>query len=255
MQPVIERKEGEGAAQAAPSSSSRRAKFLLTAFLAFAALAFAGLGVWQVERLFWKLDLIARVEARVTAPPIAPPAAREWPALSADAYEYRHVTATGLFEPEHETLVQAVTERGPGFWVMTPLRLADGTTILVNRGFVPPERRDPASRAEGNRAGPATVTGLLRISEPGGGFLRANDAANGRWYSRDVEAIASARGLEKVAPFFIDADGTANPGGFPVGGLTVVTFRNSHLVYALTWFALAVMSLGGLYFVRRNRAG
>jgi surfeit locus 1 family protein len=86
-----------------------------------------------------------------------------------------------------------------------------------------------------------TVTGLLRASEPGGGFLRANDPADGRWYSRDVAAIAEAEGVGPVAPYFIDAGATPNPRGLPVGGLTVVSFRNTHLAYALTWFALAAL--------------
>jgi surfeit locus 1 family protein len=150
-------------------------------------------------------------------------------------------------------LVQAVTERGAGFWVVTPILRDDGSTILINRGFVPSDRRDPASRVEGNVPGQVSVIGLLRISEPGGGFLRNNDPAGGRWYSRDVAAIAAAQGLEKVAPYFIDADATPNPGGLPIGGLTVVSFRNSHLVYALTWFALAAMSAVGAYLVHRRR--
>ncbi len=79
------------------------------------------------------------------------------------------------------------------------------------------------------------------MSEPKGGFLRSNDPAADRWYSRDVAAISAARGLTDTAPYFIDADATANPGGLPVGGLTVIAFRNTHLVYALTWFALALM--------------
>ena len=99
-----------------------------------------------------------------------------------------------------------------------------------------------------------TVTGLLRMSEPGGGFLRANDAKADRWYSRDVAAIAASKRIDQAAPYFIDADASSNPGGFPVGGLTVVQFRNSHLVYALTWFSLALMSLGGLIVLRRSRS-
>jgi len=57
--------------------------------------------------------------------------------------------------------------------------------------------------------------------------------------------MGASCGLSEVAPFFIDADATANPGGYPVGGLTVVDFSNNHLVYALTWFALAVLSAVG----------
>lgn len=98
------------------------------------------------------------------------------------------------------------------------------------------------------------MTGLLRLSEPGGAFLRANDPAGDRWFSRDVAAIAAAKGLANVKLYFIDADATPNMGGLPIGGLTVVTFRNSHLVYALTWYALAIMSVGAVYLVLRQRA-
>ncbi len=236
-------------------ASSSRAKWLLTGFLLVLAAAFLALGTWQVQRLFWKLDLIARVESRVHADPVPAPGGAEWPAISPDKDEYRHVTATGLFQHDKTVLVQAVTERGAGFWVLTPLLLPDESTIVINRGFVPAEKRDPAARVASEiAAGPVTVTGLLRLSEPGGGFLRANDPANDRWFSRDIAAVAAAKGLSNVAPYFIDADATPNPGGLPVGGLTVVAFRNTHLVYALTWYALAVMSLAGIYLVRKQRA-
>lgn len=219
---------------------------LLALCFAFAA-AFASLGVWQLERLQWKNALIERVEARLTAPPRTPPGAEEW--SNEDAYT--RVVVSGVFLHERETLVQAVTDLGPGWWVMTPLRTHD-SVILINRGFVPSERRAAMSR----QAGQMTVTGLLRASEPKGGFLRANDAQEGRWHSRDVEAIARASGLtESVAPFFIDADATPNPGGYPVGGLTVVRFRNSHLIYAVTWFTLATLALAGAAFVLRERVG
>ena len=147
-------------------------------------------------------------------------------------------------------MVEALTERGPGFWVVTPLRTARGV-ILVNRGFVPPERRLPATRLQARTAGMVTVTGLLRLSEPEGRVLRANRPGEDRWYSRDVAAIARRRALGPVAPYFIDADATPSPGGVPVGGLTVVQFRNPHLVYALTWFALAALAVAGLVLLRK----
>ncbi|TNM66492.1 SURF1 family protein [Aliirhizobium smilacinae] len=220
------------------------------AFLLFAALVFTALGLWQVQRLFWKLDLIARVDSRVHAEAIAPPANAEWLTIDGDA-EYRHVTLAGTFDHSRETLVQAVTERGPGFWVVTPLTSEDGRTVLVNRGFVPLERRDPASRTEGQPQGEVNVSGLLRLTEPGGAFLRSNNPVAGNWYSRDVQAIGANKGLANLAPYFIDADATANPGGYPVGGLTVIQFRNSHLVYALTWFTLAIMSFAALVLIPR----
>lgn len=217
----------------------------------------SGLGIWQVERRTWKLALIERVEQRMHAAPASLPPQSSWAPVTAASDEYRRVTARGTFLNADETLVQAVTAEGPGFWVLTPLRMADGTTVLINRGFVPPDRRDPATRRDGEPLGAVSVTGLLRMSEPKGGFLRNNDPAAGRWYSRDVAAIAATHGLSKVAPFFIDADAAPNPGGVPVGGLTVVRFPNNHLIYALTWFALAFMLAGALLRIisGRGRAG
>ena len=233
---------------------SPRARYVLTGCLFCLAVVFLALGTWQVQRLFWKLDLIERVESRIHAAPVTAPARAEWPSVAREKDEYRRVTATGLFRHDRTALVQAVTERGAGFWVMTPLVLADGSTLLVNRGFVPADRSSPEARlASEIAAGPVAVTGLLRMSEPGGAFLRSNDPANDRWFSRDVSAIAAARGLEDVAPYFIDADATPNPGGLPIGGLTVVAFRNSHLVYALTWYALAAMSVFAAWQVHRRR--
>jgi surfeit locus 1 family protein len=221
---------------------------------------FLALGIWQVQRLGWKQALIARVESRIHAEPVPAPGPADWAAVAND--EYRRVRVSGFFQQDRATFVQAVTERGGGYWLLTPLRSDAGFTVLVNRGFVTPEQRSqlsgPASASNGQiPAAQATVTGLLRLSEPGGGFLRRNDPAADRWYSRDVAAIAAVRGLGErdlgeVAPYFIDADATQGPAGFPVGGLTVLRFANNHLVYALTWFALALMLAAAAAFVIRG---
>lgn len=235
------------------------------ALIVLAVLLFAGfmsLGIWQVERRAWKLDLIGRVEQRVHAPAAPLGASIQWPQVSAASDEYRHLQVSGRLLNERETLVKAVTRQGSGFWVMTPLELPDGRMLLVNRGFVPPEARHRGTRSATESDAQLTLTGLLRLSEPGGGFLRRNDAPDNRWYSRDVAAIAQARGLERVAPFFLDADGppavAANlvntTPAWPLGGLTVISFANNHLVYALTWFGLALMvPVGGVLVVRERR--
>jgi surfeit locus 1 family protein len=216
------------------------------ALLAALALVFAGLvalGLWQVERRAWKQALIARVEARLAAAPEAAPGPDDWSGIGR-ADEYRRVTVGGVWQHTGETCTQAVTVRGPGCWVLTPLVTDAGWTVLVNRGYVDAAHRDPAARADGQVAGRVRVAGLLRASEPGGGFLRANAPAIGRWTSRDVAAIATARGLDAAttAPYFIDADAASAPSEWPVAGLTVVTFRDHHLIYALTWFGLALMT-------------
>ncbi len=233
-----------------PARSPLSPGLIIASLLGIAILS--ALGVWQLERRVWKLALIERVEHRIHAAPSPMPVPAEWPAVNPADDEYRRVTVSGRFLNDRETLVQAVTDYGGGFWVLTPLETAGGAIVLVNRGFVPPDRRDPAARGEGNPQGTVTVTGLLRMTEPKGGFLRKNDPAAGRWYSRDVAAIATARALPQVAPFFIDADATPNPGGYPLGGLTVVRFPNNHLTYALTWFGLALMIAARLWFVARS---
>ncbi|WP_420142499.1 SURF1 family protein [Sphingomonas sp.] len=211
-----------------------RARILLAALAAAAALLLAGLGVWQVERRAWKLGLIAQVERKLAAPYAAAPGPARWGTIGA-ADSYSRIEARGMWRRDADTYVQALTELGGGYWVMTPLVTPDGA-ILVNRGFIPPDRRGRVPVP----AGVVTVRGLLRVTEPGGGFLRTNDPAADRWFSRDVAAIAARHGLDRVAPYFIDA-AAGTPGAWPRGGLTVVRFRNSHLVYALTWFALAAM--------------
>lgn len=215
---------------------------------------FLTLGVWQVQRLAWKTALIAQVDARVHAAPVPAPGPNAWAGITADSDQYRSVVLNGVFQNDRETLVQAVTDAGAGFWVMTPLVEDRGFTVLVNRGFVTPERRAPAIRADGQVGGHTRVVGLMRMTEPKGGFLRANDAAGDRWRSRDVTAIAARRGLSHVAPYFVDADATANSGGWPRGGLTVIRFPNSHLIYALTWFGMALLTVLGFgLFVREER--
>ncbi|MET0533611.1 MAG: SURF1 family protein [Steroidobacter sp.] len=212
-----------------------------------------GLGIWQLHRLAWKHDLIERVERRVHAEPVTPPGRSQWPQVNVANSEYLRVRVEGRFQHERETLVQAVTALGGGFWVLTPLETVDGYSVLINRGFVSPNQRDPATRPQGQLEGTTTVVGLLRLSESGGGYLRTNQPVENRWYSRDVAAIAAARGLSDVAPYFIDAEASAPElAGAPIGGLTVIAFSDNHLQYALTWFGLALMVAAGAGLVFRH---
>lgn len=247
---------------------SRRTLALLAVAGIALFLVLAALGAWQVERRGWKLALMQRVEQRLHAAPQPLPARTDWPHVDAAGHEYRPVQARGHWLAGRTVLTQATTELGAGFWVLTALQLDAGGQVLVNRGFIPQAQRgawatgqaDPVKRT----SGPAQVQGLLRMSEPGGGFLRRNDPAQQRWHSRDVAAIAQALGLQDAAPFFIDA-GLPDPrapidtdiaqpytGPWPRPGMTVVRFHNSHLVYAITWFGLAAMVAAAAVFVTRN---
>jgi surfeit locus 1 family protein len=232
---------------------------VLELFFLLACAGFVALGTWQVHRRAWKLDLIARVDQRVHAPAAAAPPPAAWGKVTAAGDEYRHVRLAGTFLHERQALVVASTDLGSGYWVMTPLRLDDGAVVLVNRGFVPFDWCGRSGRCARGPQGEVMVTGLLRMSETRA-FLRHNDPAADRWYARDVQAIARARGLERVAPFFVDQDAaSADDGGWPRGGLTVVSFPNNHLSYLITWYLLALMAAGAAGYVAydawRSRRG
>jgi surfeit locus 1 family protein len=239
------------AAATSPDAPRRRWRVAFGALLAVSFCGFIALGVWQLQRMAWKHDLIARVDARIHAAAIPAPSPAQWPAITEATDSYRRVSISGRFVPDSDTRTQAVTELGGGYWVLQPLQTDEGDYVLVNRGFVPIGGATTPAPAD-----PVVVEGLLRISEPEGGFLRHNVPDQDRWYSRDVAAIARKHDLpaERVAPFFIDADRDQVPQDWPRGGMTVVKFRDSHLSYALTWFGMALLTLlAGGYLVASER--
>ena len=213
-----------------------------------------GLGVWQVQRLAWKTDLVRTIDDRVHAPVMPLPDEADWPGLRPADYAYRHVEITGTFDHGREVHVfrPLGDAKGPfhgiGDLVLTPLHLPTGAIVIVNRGFVPMDRLLPETRLAGQVGGVVTITGLMREPESRNLFTPADDPARAQWFTRDPGAIATANGLERVAPFTIDADSSAVPGGLPQGGETVLDIPNNHLSYALTWFGLA-LGLGGVFVV------
>ncbi len=214
---------------------------------AIGAALLIGLGVWQLHRLAWKEALLAEIYARAKASAESAPAPAEWPSLKPSDYEYRHVRVHGVFDYAHQALVfRALGEPhgrygGPGYLVMTPLKLDSGETVLVNRGFVP---MDSKAEAKNGPAGPVEVTGLMRSSEDRTWFTPADDPAQGEWYTRDVEKIAAGLQIGPHAPFSIDEDAGADPAALPEGGETILAFPNNHLSYAIQWFGLAAALIG-----------
>ncbi len=224
-----------------------------------------GLGVWQLERAAWKESLIARVEAGLAADPVAAPGPEAWPELDLQSVEYTPVDVSGVFDHGREIRVvhTLVEPKGPvggiGYQVFTPFRTDAGWWVYVNRGFVPNERRDPATRAAGQIAGETEVSGLLRAPSNRSWFMPSDDIAGNAWFSRDPALFAAASGLaaDQVAPYIIDARYDPDlPGGLPQGGETIVVFPNNHLQYALTWFGLAAV-LAGVFvaFAIKRRKG
>jgi surfeit locus 1 family protein len=204
---------------------------------AFALLV--ALGVWQLERREWKLALIAEMTAQLTKPAVSLESLERAQAAG-EPVNYRPVVTRGRFDHTHELYLFRASRAGEGgYHIVTPFLRDDGLPVLVDRGFVPPERLDPTTRAEGNVEGEVTLRGIARASEKAGPFTPANEPENNLWYLRDAAAMGAAAGLAQLEPFFIEADATENPGGLPVGGQTELALKNPHLGYALTWFGLA----------------
>ncbi|KIC40599.1 hypothetical protein RA27_12550 [Ruegeria sp. ANG-R] len=200
------------------------------------------LGNWQIRRLAWKQDLITAVDERAFGDPADLPAQ-----FDPERHAYLRVSVDGDFLDVAPILVKAVTEIGPGYWVMSPMKVEAGI-LWVNRGYVPPDLKDP-----GQWAAPATpVEGLLRPDAPGGTVMERNRPDADRWVSRDTQAMSAARGLDGALPYFLDADPLTGPGDWPRGGMTVISFRNSHLAYALTWYAMAALFAAALVYVIRT---
>ena len=199
-----------------------------------------GLGVWQLERLQWKLALIARVNSHMAAAPLSLDSLL---AMSPEDAQYRRVALSGRFDHAREAYVFTTDEGAAVYHVLTPFRTGDGKWLMVDRGEVPKEMLDPATRAAGNVSGPVQVTGVWRAPDAPGAFTPPPDTAKRIWYARDLGAIAAVDHLTLAAPVVVEADATPNPGGWPKGGRTVVSFRNQHLSYAVTWFGLAIVLL------------
>lgn len=213
-----------------------------------------GLGIWQLQRLQWKLALIARVDSHMAAAPVS---LEQIVAMHPDDAQYRRVRLQGRFDHAHEAYVFTTDAGAAVYHVLTPFRTNDGEVLIVDRGEVPKEKLDPATRAAGNVAGDVGVTGVWRAPDAPGLFTPPPDVGHRIWYARDLGTIAAAGHLILSAPVVVEADATPNPGGWPKGGQTVVNFRNQHLSYAVTWFGLALGLLGiwFAYHISKGRIG
>jgi surfeit locus 1 family protein len=219
----------------------------VAALVVFAILL--ALGVWQLERKAWKDGLITQIETRVHGAPGEIVPEGQWAEWRATDDEFRRVGLTGTFLHDKEVAVHGLlsAQRGSpvqGFYLFTPLRLASGAAVMVNRGFVPSELRDSARRTEPRPAGEAAVTGLVRAPDTPGWFMPDNRPERDEWFTRDLAAMARSRGLERVAPFWVDADPAPSATAWPRPGQTQLVIPNNHLGYALTWFGLALTLVG-----------
>jgi surfeit locus 1 family protein len=210
-----------------------------TLFTIPAVLVMLGLGTWQVQRLFWKQEVIAERQAGLAAP-VTP-----WAEAEGDLGQlfWHRVSAEGRFLNDRELVLAARSMNGnPGYHIVTPFEVEGGPVLLVDRGWVPLDRKDPATRPQGQVEGPTAVTGILRPGHQPSWLTPENEPHKNFWFWIDLPAMARAAGAEgnAVTEAYLEADPTPNPGGFPIGGQTRTQLPNDHLQYAITWYALAV---------------
>lgn len=212
-----------------------------------------GLGTWQLQRLQWKLALIATMNGHMQSTPLD---VDRLLAMPADEAQYRKVALAGRFDNAKEAYVFTTGEGGAAVWhVLTPFDLDDGRILMVDRGYVSKDKLDPSSRAP--VTGETHLVGVWRTPDRPSYFTPPPDAAKRIWYARDLDGIAAADHLRLAAPVVVEADATPNPGGWPKGGQTVVDLPNNHLSYAVTWFGLAAGLVGVYlaYHISKGRLG
>jgi surfeit locus 1 family protein len=237
-----------------PRDRRRGGAFEATVYAMVGVAILIGLGIWQLDRKVWKQNLILTLNTRLARAPEDLPPRANWPRLLAESNEYTRVAFPAEFLDGQEALVYTAGSplrpdvKGPGYWVFAPAQLAGGSIVLVNRGFVPLEAKDPATRAAGNSRGTIEIVGVMRWPETRGLFTPADDVKGNVWYLRDPEAIAAAKKWASAAPFYIDQEAPVPPGGWPKPGKLAVALPDNHLEYAITWFGLA-LALAGVYVV------
>jgi surfeit locus 1 family protein len=237
--------------------TARRNLILPSIFVVGALGVLVALGTWQLERKGQKEELIATLDRRLSAPPANLPARERWQRLDAAKDEFTRVSFPATFVPGEEALVYASGSglrpdiKEPGYWVFSPARLSGGSLVVVNRGFVPEGRQDAKTRPDGEPEGVVDIVGVMRWPEPRGTFTPNDAPAKNLWFARDPAAMARAKNWGNVAPFYIDQEAPAAPGGLPRVGPLTVNLPNNHLQYAVTWYGLAlVLVVASLVFLR-----
>ncbi|MEW5964959.1 MAG: SURF1 family cytochrome oxidase biogenesis protein [Pseudomonadota bacterium] len=254
----------------------RATRLLWPTLASLAGLAvLVSLGNWQMSRKAWKEELIARLAAGASAPPVPLAIALGEAADEPGSIGFRRVTVTGTLEHERELHLWAGDARGAAWSILTPLRLARPIDAgrrypiewaLVIRGSVPAALKSAETRAAGQVAGEVTITGRIRLDEGRNWAAGAPDLARNEWYSRDLSAMrahllgseaAGSAAVEdqaaRIAAVFVEAEVALGGEGAPQPQLSALQLPNRHLEYALTWYGLALTLVGVFAAFARSR--
>jgi len=185
-------------------------------------------GVWQLGRLEQRRARNAVLKARLALPPL-----EVRPALGADSARWRRVVATGVYDFSAERTWPGRSFQGtPGVALITPLRLADGSAVLVDRGWVYSPDAFHVDHNTYREPATATVTGIALVPPRGRG---------------DVDVAG-------FLPFVIQVEGRDPASGLPRRWPAPVFDNGPHLSYAIQWFSFALIALvGTAVMIRKGR--
>ncbi len=232
-----------------------RFRIVLLSSLVIVALGIlVSLGAWQLQRKAWKEALIAQLDARSKMPTLSLDQAYSLWKQSPDTIEFRHVSVSGIYDHTSERHLISAQAQGAGWQIITPLLTSELQHVLVLRGIVPDPLKNPQTRLQSQPTMPVVLKTRVRLSELRTNFTPDNQPAKNSWYWRDGEALRASvsvpQGYEHM-PFFLEALEPSSQ--WPKPDPTGINIRNSHLMYALTWFGLA-LTLVGVYGVMIWRA-
>ena len=231
-----------------PRVSRERARRRATWFAIPGIMILLALGSWQVHRLIWKTELNEERRAQFQVEAVMLPAELD----DAASYAYRRVWLKGRFRHEAEMFLAARTfDRRVGYQIITPFERTDGPAVLVNRGWVPLDNKEPETRLGGQIQGAYRLEGVVAPGGRAGWFTPDNEPENNIWFWTDTEALAAKAGIPPPS-FLVDAGPAPNPGGLPIGGQTKVELRSQHMQYIVIWYALAI-SLAVIYAIYMRR--
>jgi surfeit locus 1 family protein len=222
-------------------TANRRGLIIPGAFSLLAFLVLVGLGSWQIERLYWKQDVIAALTQRLAADPVDLPPSAAWAGLTQSGSEFLRVRFRAEFRGPG-TLVytsgSALRDdvKTPGYFVFMPAGLTGGGQVAVNRGY-------SKERLAAFEAGSQDIVGVLRWPDPMPWFVSPHGSNREVWHVRDPELMARELGWGTVAPFYVEQEGPIPPGGVPHPAKLNVKLANNHLQYAVTWYGLAAVLL------------
>ena len=229
-----------------------RPAFWMTVFAVPSLALLLALGTWQVARMQWKEALISEFTARAQGEAISPPGA-----AAAAGLRFQRLALSGVWMHEAEIQMTGRTFEGTaGYHVVTPMRLDDGRILLVNRGWVAQDYRQPESRPKSLASGRREIEAILRLPARKGYFVPENDPVRNDWFTLDIDDIADHRdlGADVIRAYRADALRPDGPYTQPIGAAVDIDIPNNHWHYALTWYGIA-LGLIGVYIAWHHQTG